>query len=276
MKLGKYLQTIKQQDNPFKFIISKVLLRLKISQFFSFNHQHHVLKFYPSYLSRILWVDSSHGHSGTEVENFVWAYLKTDDTFVDIGANIGTVTLEASKKIGNNGKVFSFEANSKTFEFLKGNVQHNDCKNVKLYDLALGEKSSEIYFSNDFADESNSIQYEKKGILVKMKTLDEIIPSDLRIHLMKIDVLGYEKFVLLGAEKTLKNTACIHFPAIENFYKKYGYTYKDVFNILKNHNFLIYQIKSDKTVKLLDADYHPKIGDYIAIKDLDQFLKRFN
>jgi len=276
MKLGKYLQTIKQQDNPFKFVISKVLLRLKISQFFSFNHQHHVLKFYPSYLSRILWVDSSHGHSGTEVENFVWAYLKTDDTFVDIGANIGTVTLEASKKIGNNGKVFSFEANSKTFEFLKGNVQHNDCKNVKLYDLALGEKSSEIYFSNDFADESNSIQYEKKGILVKMKTLDEIIPSDLRIHLMKIDVLGYEKFVLLGAEKTLKNTACIHFPAIENFYKKYGYTYKDVFNILKNHNFLIYQIKSDKTVKLLDADYHPKIGDYIAIKDLDQFLKRFN
>ena len=276
MKLEKYFQTIKQQDKPFKFIISKILLRLKISQFFSFNHQHHLLKFYPSYLSRILWVDSSHGHSGTEVENFVWAYLKTGDTFVDIGANIGTVTLEASKKIGNNGTIFSFEANSKTFEFLKGNIQYNNCKNVKSYNLALGEKSSEIYFSNDFADESNSVQYEKNGILVQMKTLDEIIPSDLRINLMKIDVLGYEKFVLLGAEKTLKNTDCVHFPAIEGFYKKYGYTYKDVFSILKNHKFLIYRILSDNTLKLLDDDYHPKIGDYIAIKNLEQFLQRFN
>jgi len=276
MKIKKYFQTIRQQDKPIKFVISKILIRLKISQYFSFNYQHHILKFYPSYLSRILWVDSSHGHSGSEVENFVWTYLKTDDTFVDIGANIGTVTLEASKKIGNGGKVFSFEPTLKIFEFLKGNVQHNNCKNVKLYDLALGEKSSEIYFSNNFADEANSIQYEKKGILVQMKTLDEIIPSNLKIDLMKIDVAGYEKFVFIGAKKTLKNTAFIHFPAIETLYKKYGYNYKDVFNILKIQNFLIYQILSDKTIKLLDADYHPKIGDYIAIKNLDQFLKRYN
>jgi FkbM family methyltransferase len=276
MKIKKYFQSIRQQDKSIKFVISKILIRLKISQYFSFNYQHHILKFYPSYLSRILWVDSSHGHSGSEVENFVWTYLKTDDTFLDIGANIGTVTLEASKKIGNDGKVFSFEPTLKIFEFLKGNVQHNNCKNVKLYDLALGEKSSEIYFSNNFADEANSIQYEKKGTLVQMKTLDEIIPSNLKIDLMKIDVAGYEKFVFIGAEKTLKNTACIHFPAIETFYKKYGYTYKDVFNILKIQNFLIYQILSDKTIKLLDADYHPKIGDYIAIKNLDQFLKRYN
>ena len=109
-----------------------------------------------------------------------------------------------------------------------------------------------------------------------MKTVDEIIPNDLKINLMKIDVLGYEKFVLLGAEKTLKNTDCVHFPAIEDFYKKYGYTYKDVFSILKNYKFLIYQILSDKTVKLLDDDYHPKMGDYIAIKNIEQFLQRFN
>ena len=106
MKLQKYFRTIQQQDKPFKFIISKLLLRLKISQYFSFKHQHHYLKFYPSYLSRILWVDPQHGHSGTEVENFVWKYLKNNDTFVDIGANIGTVTLEASKKIGDKGKIF--------------------------------------------------------------------------------------------------------------------------------------------------------------------------
>ena len=75
------------------------------------------MKFYPSYLSRILWVDPNHGHSGSEVENFVWKYLRAGDIFIDIGANIGTVTLEASKKIGDNGKIFSFEANPKIFGF---------------------------------------------------------------------------------------------------------------------------------------------------------------
>ena len=78
MKFQKYFRTIQQQDKPFKFIISKLLLRLKISQYFSFKHQHHYLKFYPSYLSRILWVDPQHGHSGTEVENFVWKYLNEE------------------------------------------------------------------------------------------------------------------------------------------------------------------------------------------------------
>ena len=73
-------------------------------------------------------MDPHHGHSGTEVENFVWKYLKNNDTFVDIGANIGTVTLEASKKIGYNGKIFSFEPNSKTYKFLEGNIQYNNCK----------------------------------------------------------------------------------------------------------------------------------------------------
>ena len=276
MKFQEYFKTVQKQEKPLKFIISKILIRLKISHYFSFKHKHHNLKFYPSFLSRILWVDPSHGHSGTEAENFVWAYLKTDDIFVDIGANIGTVTLEASKKIGNSGKIFSFEPHSKIFEFLKGNVQHNNCKNIKLYDFALGEKHSEIYFSDELTDEHNAIQHEKNGTLVQMRTLDEIIPNDLKIDLMKIDVLGYEKFVLLGAEKTLKNTTCIHFPAIEIFYKKYGYIYKDVFDILKNHGFLIHKILSDGTVKLLDDNYHPKIGDYVAIRNLEQFLERIN
>ena len=119
------------------------MFRLKISHMFTFKHKHHILKFYPSYLSRILWVNPNHAHSGSEVEDFVWKYLRTDDIFVDIGANIGTVTLEASKKIGHNGKIFSFEANPKVFEFLKGNVNLNHSKNIELYNLALGEKRAE-------------------------------------------------------------------------------------------------------------------------------------
>ena len=33
---------------------------------------------------------------GDEAENFIWNYLKKNDIFIDIGANVGTTTLEAS------------------------------------------------------------------------------------------------------------------------------------------------------------------------------------
>ncbi len=276
MKFQKYFRTIQQQDKPLKFIFSKIMFRLKISHMFTFKHKHHILKFYPSYLSRILWVNPNHAHSGSEVEDFVWKYLRTDDIFVDIGANIGTVTLEASKKIGHNGKIFSFEANPKVFEFLKGNVNLNHSKNIELYNLALGEKTSQIYFSDIRSDESNSIKNDNQGIIVQMKTLDQIIPSNLKIELLKIDVLGYEKFVFLGAEKTLENISCIHFPAIEIKYKNYGYDYQDVFNILKSHNFLIYKMSNDGNLSLLDDNFHPKLGDYIATKNKEKFLERMN
>ena len=274
MKIQKYFKTLQKQEKPLKFIFSKIVFRLNISHIFTFKYKHHLLKFYPSYLSGILWVDPNHGHSGSEVENFVWKYLKQNDVFIDIGANIGTVTLEASKKIGNDGKIFSFEANPKVFQFLKGNVDLNNCKNIELYNLALGEKTSQIYFSDIRSDESNSIQNNSNGIRIEMKILDEIIPPHLKIDLLKIDVLGYEKFVFLGAKKTLENTSCIHFPAIENKYKNYGYDYKDVFNILKNHNFLIYKMSVDGTLSILDDDFHPKIGDYFAIKNQKNFVER--
>ena len=74
---------------------------------FNFKYKHHILKFYPTFLSRVLWINPQHSHSGDETENFIWNYLKKDDIFIDIGANIGTTTLEASKKIGVDGRIFS-------------------------------------------------------------------------------------------------------------------------------------------------------------------------
>ena len=98
LKISEYFNTVQKQEKPFKFLISKILIRLKLSHLFNFKYKHHILKFYPTFLSRVLWVNPQHSHSGDEAENFIWNYLRKDDVFIDIGANIGTATLEASKK----------------------------------------------------------------------------------------------------------------------------------------------------------------------------------
>ena len=125
MKISEYFNTVQKQEKPFKFLISKILIRLKLSHLFNFKYKHHILKFYPTFLSRVLWINPQHSHSGDEAENFIWNYLRKDDVFIDIGANIGTATLEASKKIGDDGKIFSFEPNPRIFEFLRQNILLN-------------------------------------------------------------------------------------------------------------------------------------------------------
>src|SRR6266516_2742793 len=50
-------------------------------------------------------------------------YLRPGDTFWDIGANIGWFSLLASKIVGSNGKVFSFEPSPDVFNLLSANAR---------------------------------------------------------------------------------------------------------------------------------------------------------
>ena len=277
LKISEYFNTVQKQEKPFKFLISKILIRLKLSHLFNFKYKHHILKFYPTFLSRVLWINPQHSHSGDEAENFIWNYLKKDDIFIDIGANVGTTTLEASKKIGVDGRIFSFEPNPRIFKFLQGNILLNKCKNIQLFNFALGSKSTDVYFSDIYTDESNSVQEGNIGIKVKMKTLDEVIPKEIKIDLIKIDTgSGYEKFVFLGATKILENTLCINFPAIATLCKKYNYDSKEIFDILKQQKFIVCAIFTSNILTVLPDDFEPESGDYIAIKNIDEFLKRSN
>lgn len=51
--------------------------------------------------------------------NIMKNYIKEGDIVIDVGANIGYFTLLFSKLVGENGKVFAFEPESKNFELLK-------------------------------------------------------------------------------------------------------------------------------------------------------------
>ena len=54
--------------------------------------------------------------------------VKSGDTVLDIGANVGYMSLVLAKCVGKNGKVFSFEPDSKNFASLKRNIELNaDC-----------------------------------------------------------------------------------------------------------------------------------------------------
>ena len=73
--------------------------------------------------------------------------LKEGDVFVDVGANIGLMSIYAGFKVGEQGNVFAFEPNPNTKNLLIENIKLNKIQNIKVEGLALSNetKKSKIY-----------------------------------------------------------------------------------------------------------------------------------
>jgi FkbM family methyltransferase len=139
------------------------------------------------------------------------------DTVLDIGANSGQFAQGLRDDINYDKSILSFEPLSSAFKLLKANAQSDSLWEV--FNCALGdiEEKREINIAgNSYSSSLLSIlpshlksapdsQYIGKEI-IKIKTLDsffgDLCKTGKNIY-MKIDTQGFEKKVLIGAEKTL-------------------------------------------------------------------------
>lgn len=140
-------------------------------------------------------------------------FLKTGDTFIDIGANIGLMSIFASKIVGEKGNVYSFEPNPTTLNILHKNLALNSVQNVTVCPFALGsENANQQIYANWHINRGGaslvkpSTDSESFDIEVIRfdKFYNENIKSD--IALIKIDVEGFEMQVLGGFGTILEQT----------------------------------------------------------------------
>lgn len=226
---------------------ARLLIRLKISQLFRIKQKDFSLRFYPSSMSRVLWVDQFlSGASYLEGEQFFRRYLLQGDVVVDVGANIGFFTLLSSVLAGKDGRVYSIEPHPRIYEYLQGNLTLNKAENVCSFNVAMGNKNGIVRFSDRKSDDANSVAIEDYGIKVPLRKLDELGIEDASISLLKIDVEGYEKFVIEGGEHTLRKVQCVYFESIERNCLTYGYGIADLLQLLINQGFKILAIEGNR------------------------------
>jgi len=264
-------QSASFRKHPIKFLCAKLLMRLHISNFFLIDRKNYFLKFYPSSYSRALWIEPDFR---LDQELFYLQYLKKGNIVIDIGANIGTITITSAIQIGNRGTVYSVEAHPKIFEYLEGNVKQNDLTNVQLFNYAVGNKTGSVFFSNLASDGQNKIIDADKGTRVSLTKIDDLNIKESNIDLLKIDVEGYEKFAFLGSDNILKNTLCVFFEAVPRHYQNYGYAFTEIYDILNSYNFKLFRFLEGKKISLITSDYIPQDEDLLAIKNLNDFLSR--
>jgi len=171
------------------------------------------------------------------------------NTSVDVGANNGYYT---NLLLGVSKKVISFEP---IHYLYKLNLRLFKNKNVVIYNVALGDKETfgklNIPQNND--PESSLVNKFKNSIVQKVRitTGDKLLKKIKKIDFIKIDVEGYEIFVLKGLKKTIYKSLPIFLIEIE---KKHNKDYKKVFEHMNNLNYKIFYLDITKKLKLIKLE----------------------
>jgi FkbM family methyltransferase len=150
------------------------------------------------------------------VTEALWRLIDSGETAIDVGVNIGYMTTIMAKRVGETGKVLSFEPNPEVYEELSENIKlwQEDLgwHQIHAQKIALSNQSGLGVLSIPQANreeaslvsttqvrntQNNESHF--KTYTVSLKTLDELLKSDESIGLIKIDVEGHELEVLQGA-----------------------------------------------------------------------------
>lgn len=225
-----------------------------------------------SIYSKTLWISSE---TNKDLK-FLNDYLKPWDVFIDIGSNIGVLTLEWSSIVWEKWRVFSFEPNPHTFAFLEKNIILNNFNNIITLNLGLGENSKELLFWWWTSDDQFKVSNTNKWIKIDIKALDSIwqIKKIKNIDLLKIDVEWYEKEVLLWSIKVLKKTETIYFESREKLLTTNWTTTKEVLSILTESWFRVYKTYNNYIYEIPKFYISSECENLLAIKNINNFLKR--
>jgi FkbM family methyltransferase len=144
-------------------------------------------------------------HEATDMA-FLLHLLRPGDTFLDIGANVGTYTILASGAVGANA--ISIEPVPSTYTKLIRNLRLNNLDGLVIpLCTAVGGEVGSISFTASFGPMNHVSTSIGDGpvIDVPLTTVDSVLENTASTILWKIDVEGFEESVLNGAEISLRS-----------------------------------------------------------------------
>jgi len=136
--------------------------------------------------------------------------VEEGSNFVDVGANIGVFSLEASRAVGEKGTVICVEPERINVELLRQNLQINEVRNAIIIEAAISNFDGQVQLSIDgknsgthrlaspdaVATDANACAGDL--VTVRSRSLISVLHDcDISsIRLLKVDVEGFEPCVL--------------------------------------------------------------------------------
>jgi FkbM family methyltransferase len=217
---------------------------------------------------------------------FVERFLQPGMTVLDLGAHHGLYTLLASKQVGKEGKVISFEPSPRERKALRLHLTLNRCRNVSVQEVALGSKETEaeLHVVEDWAAGCNSLRppvvaARTSAIRVRVARLDDVLSSQGidRVHFIKLDVEGAELEVLEGAARLLeRRPRPVILAEVQDIRTQpWGYPAREIINDLANRGFRWFRLSEDGSLESLNVTAETFDGNFVAWpEELDLALPR--
>jgi FkbM family methyltransferase len=136
---------------------------------------------------------------------FCRRHLKPGDVVLDVGANVGHLSLLLSDIVSPEN-LYCFEPTPVTWGRLRENFDLNGWPVTNLYQAAVGRCEGKVDFPDSTKpDTTNSAAWSSpwvQMVSVRLLSLDSFVPelAGRNVGLLKIDVEGFEREVFLGAK----------------------------------------------------------------------------
>jgi FkbM family methyltransferase len=182
--------------------------------------------------------------------------------FIDAGANIGYFSCLMSKLAGPAGRVLAIEPEPGNLALLNQNLRANNLSNVTVHACALGASEGSamlgLYKPSNRGRHSIVDSGQKSAIEVPVTTLDNLTRKSgndsTSWSLVKIDVEGYEAFVLEGAKETLSRTETLFMEFSPALLKKVGVDPAAIFDGLSTNFSRIFRMEGTDLVQVTASE----------------------
>ena len=144
------------------------------------------------------------------------SFLQENSVVLDIGANFGLYTAISATLVKDRGRIYCFEANPHTFELLKRTLYANRLAqhpNVTAVNALVSDSTGRglLHYIPEFLGGATMTDIgqwgeARRSVELDMIAIDQFLPNDMAVDLVKIDVEGHEPLVMRGMQNTIRRS----------------------------------------------------------------------
>jgi len=214
-----------------------------------------------------------YGLADYEEMAFFGHFLRPDELFADVGANVGAYSVLASGAVG--ARTAAFEPIEAAADMIEANARLNGIEDrLVLHRTAVGDAPGTVRMTTDRDTGNKVVADGLAGVDVPVVTLDTVFASETPVA-MKIDVEGYTAEVLAGAQTILTAPGLQAF-TVEIFARagKHRAGQTDLFAMVTDFGFTA--ARYDPKTRVLTAIGGPNTAsdNTIFIKDFERAAER--
>lgn len=201
----------------------------------------------------------SNGIYEPETIDILSGLLPENGKFIDIGGNIGSISIPLCKNRPDI-KALAIEAAPWVFDYLQRNLLLNGLKNIKIFNSAMFDKDNlelDFFSPHDkFGKGSLASVFTSDAVKVKTLTLDSLVRENdfIDVDVIKVDVEGFEQSVFAGASNLLSKAGApaIFFEFVDWAEQSAGFKAGDAQRALKVYGYKLFKLDSGKFIEYSD------------------------